>query len=59
LIAAFTDMHVRSDVGLVWPAGCLQNQQNLNNEIAFTFLFFDLFSCVQDDAKLPIMPPTK
>lgn len=57
--AAFSDMHIRGDQNLTqWPTSC-QNPPlaGPNQEIAFTFLFFDMFGCVQDDTKMPIVPP--
>jgi hypothetical protein len=57
--AAFSDMHIRSTGGGgAWPASC-GNAQFANNETATTFLFFDVFGCVQDDTKAPVVPPTK
>jgi len=57
--AAFSDMHLHNGGGgNGWPQSC-GAAQNPNNEIAFTFLFYDLFGCVQDDTKAPIVPPTK
>jgi len=58
--AAFSDMHFRGDPNLTnGPTSCSTPPQYPNNELAFTFLFFDSFSCVQDDTKMPIVPPVK
>lgn len=57
--AAFGDMHVRpAGGGGGWPASC-GNAIYPNNEAAETFLFFDVFGCVQDDTQAPVVPPTK
>lgn len=61
--AAFSDLHGRGTNGGGgggWPASCNGVPAQVpNNEIALTFLFFDVFGCVQDDTKAPIVPPTK
>ena len=59
--AGFADFHLRTGGGGgTWPSTiCQVMPQTPQGELAFTFFFFDSFSCVQDDTKAPISPPTQ
>jgi len=60
--AVFSDVHLSGGVTspVTFPAECRTTQaDHVNNELTLEFLFFDLSSCVQDDAKPPPIPPPR
>lgn len=59
--AGFADFHMRfGGGGGTWPSTTCQTMAATPQaELAFTFFFFDAFSCVQDDTKAPISPPSQ
>jgi hypothetical protein len=59
--AVFSDVHLSgASDGTQFPSECAsQDPAYAKNEKALEYLFFDLASCVQDDAKPPAFPPPK
>jgi hypothetical protein len=60
--ATFSDVHLSgvSDAPGPFPAECLARTDSHGvNEKVLEFLFFDLVSCIQDDTKVPMQPPTR
>lgn len=56
--AVFSDLHVSSGSGGLFPGECTNNGDILTQqEAALEYLFFDLSSCVGDDTKPPPPPP--
>jgi hypothetical protein len=59
--AVFSDVHLSGNVasGMAFPTECkgLPDVSHAINEKALEFLFFDLSSCVQNDATPPPTPP--
>ncbi len=55
--AVHLDAHINQTdtIGTSYPAGCVA--PILQGEEAFAFMFFDLFSCLQNDSSSPKPPP--
>ena len=61
--AVFADFHaggVYPTPNAAWPTSCngQPNPSNKTSALAMEYAFFDSFSCVQDDTKPTVVPPT-